>query len=181
MTNSDDDLHATATAAEQVVARLDSYSQEDHVAQVAAARGRVEARERAYSGKADAASSVTTGTQPQAGSRGLPRISKSGGSSVSPMPSPYGSDKRPPFVFAIQIEVDELDGGYVASVEGMLGCVSQGETINEAIENVLEVRAEILATARPWRREPVTPESRAKAERMLERLRGTEHTWRPKK
>jgi len=44
-----------ATAAEQVVARLDSYSQEEHRAQLEAARVRLEGRKRARRERARAA------------------------------------------------------------------------------------------------------------------------------
>lgn len=51
--------------------------------------------------------------------------------------------------FTIRVERDDLDGGYVASVDELPGCMSQGETqqealanVNEAILAVLEVKAE---------------------------------------
>lgn len=39
---------------------------------------------------------------------------------------------------------DELDGGFVAEVMGLPGCMSQGETQEEAVRNTLEAYHEIL-------------------------------------
>jgi predicted RNase H-like HicB family nuclease len=40
--------------------------------------------------------------------------------------------------YTIRIEPDALDGGFIASVVDLPGCMSQGETSDEALENVVE-------------------------------------------
>ncbi len=41
---------------------------------------------------------------------------------------------------AIMVEVtpDDLDGGYVAVIVGLPGCLSQGATVGDALRNVAE-------------------------------------------
>lgn len=48
------------------------------------------------------------------------------------------------FTFAVEVEEDELDGGYVAECIDLPGCVSQGETEEEAIENLVEAIVGVL-------------------------------------
>jgi predicted RNase H-like HicB family nuclease len=38
----------------------------------------------------------------------------------------------------VEIRADDLDGGYVASVVGLPGCLSQGETVGEALRNIAD-------------------------------------------
>ncbi len=40
--------------------------------------------------------------------------------------------------FKVIIEEDKEDGGYVVSVPSLPGCHSQGDTIEEALENIKE-------------------------------------------
>ncbi len=40
--------------------------------------------------------------------------------------------------FKVIIEEDKEDGGYVVSVPSLPGCRSQGDTIEEALENIKE-------------------------------------------
>lgn len=40
--------------------------------------------------------------------------------------------------FKIVIEEDQEDGGYVVSCPSLPGCHSQGDTVEEAIENIKE-------------------------------------------
>lgn len=47
----------------------------------------------------------------------------------------------------VVIKEDKDDGGYVASVPALPGCVSQGETMDEVIANIKEAIALWLETA----------------------------------
>jgi len=47
--------------------------------------------------------------------------------------------------FNIKIEVDE-DGRYVAECTDLPGCLSEGETLKEAIENISEAKIGCLKT-----------------------------------
>jgi predicted RNase H-like HicB family nuclease len=47
--------------------------------------------------------------------------------------------------FTVSLERDPLDGGWVAECLDLPGCVSQGETQHEALENILDAIAEVLA------------------------------------
>ena len=40
--------------------------------------------------------------------------------------------------FTVLLEPDKEVGGYVVSCPALLGCYSQGDTINEAMENIQE-------------------------------------------
>ena len=40
--------------------------------------------------------------------------------------------------FKIILEEDEEAGGYIVSCSGLPGCVSQGETVEEALDNIKE-------------------------------------------
>jgi predicted RNase H-like HicB family nuclease len=44
----------------------------------------------------------------------------------------------------VRVQRDPLDGGWVAEVIQLPGCMSQGETREEAVENVMEAFREIL-------------------------------------
>jgi predicted RNase H-like HicB family nuclease len=53
--------------------------------------------------------------------------------------------RRPSHVsFHVVVERDELDGGYVAECLNLPGCVSQGETEDEALENLADAIIEVL-------------------------------------
>lgn len=61
----------------------------------------------------------------------------------------HAEERRRDRTFTLRVEADLRDGGYVASVDELPGCVSRGETQQEAITNiadailcVLEVRVE---------------------------------------
>lgn len=56
------------------------------------------------------------------------------------------TDEQSTFTFRIKLESDELDGGWVASVVDLPGCMSQGETREEALENAIDAFREILLT-----------------------------------
>jgi len=47
--------------------------------------------------------------------------------------------------FKISIVEDEVDGGYVVECLNLPGCMSQGETIKEAVDNIGEAIAGVLA------------------------------------
>lgn len=40
--------------------------------------------------------------------------------------------------FKVILEEDEEAGGYVVSCSGLPGCVSQGDTVEEALDNIKE-------------------------------------------
>jgi predicted RNase H-like HicB family nuclease len=42
--------------------------------------------------------------------------------------------------YSIAIYPDKEDGGYVAEIEDLPGCLTQGETLEEAIANIAEAR-----------------------------------------
>ena len=46
--------------------------------------------------------------------------------------------------FVVQIEEDEIDGGYIAECLDLPGCMSQGETEEEAVKNLTEAIAGVL-------------------------------------
>lgn len=48
--------------------------------------------------------------------------------------------------FKVLVTEDEIDGGYVVECLNLPGCMSQGETIDEAIENIGEAIAGVLAS-----------------------------------
>lgn len=45
----------------------------------------------------------------------------------------------------VQVEPDELDGGWIAECVDLPGCMSQGETREEAIHNVIDAISEVIA------------------------------------
>jgi predicted RNase H-like HicB family nuclease len=45
----------------------------------------------------------------------------------------------------VRIRTDELDGGYIAECLELPGCVSEGESEEEALENLTEAVAGVLA------------------------------------
>lgn len=50
------------------------------------------------------------------------------------------------WVFNVRVEADELDGGFIAEVIELPGCVSQGETEREALENLVDAIGSVLTT-----------------------------------
>lgn len=55
------------------------------------------------------------------------------------------TEERSTFQITVELERDELDGGWIAEVVELPGCMSQGETEAEALDNVLEAFREVLA------------------------------------
>jgi len=47
---------------------------------------------------------------------------------------------------SIEIKEDELDGGFVASCLELPGCMSQGETREEALHNIIDAIGGVLET-----------------------------------
>ncbi|MGB7684471.1 MAG: type II toxin-antitoxin system HicB family antitoxin [Solirubrobacterales bacterium] len=47
--------------------------------------------------------------------------------------------------FKVSLVEDEVDGGYVVECLNLPGCMSQGETIEEAVDNIGEAIAGVLA------------------------------------
>jgi len=46
--------------------------------------------------------------------------------------------------FTITIESDELDGGFVVSCKELPGCMTQGETPAEAVDNMMDALSAVL-------------------------------------
>lgn len=46
--------------------------------------------------------------------------------------------------FTVAVVADELDGGYVAWCQNLPGCMSQGETVDEALENLNEAISAVV-------------------------------------
>lgn len=46
--------------------------------------------------------------------------------------------------FHVRIEEDKLDGGYVVECEEFPGCVSQGDTYDEAMSNIIDAIAGVV-------------------------------------
>jgi predicted RNase H-like HicB family nuclease len=46
--------------------------------------------------------------------------------------------------FRVEVEADELDGGFVARCLDLPGCVSQGDTEQEAVENLVEAISGVM-------------------------------------
>lgn len=47
--------------------------------------------------------------------------------------------------FVIEVEEDELDGGYVVQCLNLPGCMSQGDTVEEAFNNIGEAIGGVMA------------------------------------
>jgi predicted RNase H-like HicB family nuclease len=47
--------------------------------------------------------------------------------------------------FKVSVIEDELDGGYIVECLNLPGCMSQGDTVEEAVENIGEAIAGVLA------------------------------------
>lgn len=45
--------------------------------------------------------------------------------------------------FTVQLERDELDGGWVAECLEVPGCMSEGETQDEALRNLVDAMSEV--------------------------------------
>jgi predicted RNase H-like HicB family nuclease len=55
-----------------------------------------------------------------------------------------GSSVASTFEFTIKVEPDELDGGFIAECVELPGCMSQGETEEEALDNIADAITSIL-------------------------------------
>ena len=60
---------------------------------------------------------------------------------------------RPKPVFLVSIEEDEEDGGYIASCLSLPGCHSQGDTPEEAMENISDAIHSYMASIAVAQRE----------------------------
>jgi len=49
---------------------------------------------------------------------------------------------------SIEVTKDELDGGYVAECKALPGCMSQGETVEDAVNNLADAIGAVLLTGR---------------------------------
>ena len=59
----------------------------------------------------------------------------------------YGEGSvRGTLTFTINVEKDELDGGFVVECMELPGCVSEGETMEEAMSNILDAITAVLET-----------------------------------
>jgi predicted RNase H-like HicB family nuclease len=77
-------------------------------------------------------------------------------------------------MFTVRVEADEIDGGYVAECLDLPGCMSQGDTEREAIENLVEAIMGVLEArmqrnlAEQLQGEPAPDEHRPQKPRALE-------------
>jgi predicted RNase H-like HicB family nuclease len=55
------------------------------------------------------------------------------------------TDDRSTWSFRVVLTKDELDGGWVAECTDLPGCLSQGETEDEAIRNLSDAIGEVIA------------------------------------
>lgn len=53
---------------------------------------------------------------------------------------------RSAVTLTVRLEPDELDGGWIAECEELPGCMSQGETEEEALANVQDAIGAVLAS-----------------------------------
>ena len=72
-----------------------------------------------------------------------------------------------PITFTVTIQRDHLDGGYVAECVDLPGCVSQGETQEEAFENILEAITEVLGVRLERPLPPITDPSESDESRRV--------------
>ena len=54
------------------------------------------------------------------------------------------TETRSSFTLTVTVEADTLDGGYVATLNDAPGILSQGDTVEEAVENLMEAFRESL-------------------------------------
>ncbi|CAJ65299.1 Conserved hypothetical protein [Frankia alni ACN14a] len=47
-------------------------------------------------------------------------------------------------VYTIRIETAEIDGGYIAEVLELPGCVSQGDSLDETVDNIIDAMILVL-------------------------------------
>ncbi|SRR5581483_3621029 len=52
---------------------------------------------------------------------------------------------RANITFKVHVEPDEVDGGYVAACLNLPGCISQGESVEEALDNLGDAIAGVLS------------------------------------
>jgi len=57
-----------------------------------------------------------------------------------------------------KVVLEESEEGYAVSVPGLAGCHSQGDTEEEALQNVADALSEYLAVVAEWSRNKVTRE-----------------------
>ncbi len=55
-------------------------------------------------------------------------------------------------------EPDEKDGGYTASIPSLPGCISEGDTFEEALENIKEAASLYLEAMQERRERALRPE-----------------------
>lgn len=49
------------------------------------------------------------------------------------------------WTFQVRLERDDLDGGWIAECLDLPGCMSQGETRDEAVHNLIDAISEVVA------------------------------------
>jgi predicted RNase H-like HicB family nuclease len=58
---------------------------------------------------------------------------------------PAGAPRdEPDHVYHVRIEAAEIDGGYIAEVLELPGCASQGESVEETLENIVDALRAVL-------------------------------------
>lgn len=74
--------------------------------------------------------------------------------------------RKPSGMVTVRVFPDELDGGYVSEIVDMPGIMSQGDTPQEAVENIIEALTEVWADqlAQQFRDSPtIDPKTRQTA------------------
>jgi predicted RNase H-like HicB family nuclease len=77
------------------------------------------------------------------------------GSAIFGFGDPRGSEQESPMRYRVLIEQDE-DGFFVAEVPSLPGCISQGETREEALANIREAITGYLESLNDHQ-EPIPP------------------------
>lgn len=59
--------------------------------------------------------------------------------------TPKRAPSRSPMSLTARLERDELDGGWIAECLELPGCMSQGDTREEALRNLIEAIGDVIA------------------------------------
>jgi predicted RNase H-like HicB family nuclease len=84
---------------------------------------------------------------PKAAARVIAALSAAAGDALQRVAMRYGeggSTVASTFEFTIKVEPDQLDGGFIAECVELPGCMSEGETEEEALDNIANAITSIL-------------------------------------
>jgi len=77
---------------------------------------------------------------------GIQRHAAGGATAGGIKARPDGSEVTAKFEFVVEVTPDELDGGFVVKCLNLPGCVSEGETVDEALDNLADAIAGVMIT-----------------------------------